>query len=93
MGDPWHQPPRPLVSATTTILRAQETNSQSTAQQLTLAISLHHLPWLSLALRMKSLAEEKMERTPGQGAIKHAAQRWEEALESRDLRLQPVRGK
>ena len=36
-------------------------------------------PWLSLAQRMKSLEEEKMKRTPGQAAIKHAPQRLEGA--------------
>lgn len=79
----------PYVPNSATPLRAQETNSQAIAKQLTLAISLYRLPWLSLAQRMKSLEEEKMKRTLGQAAIKHSPQRWEGALESWDPRQQP----
>lgn len=81
-----YQTPSPLLGC-------RKTNSQYTAEQLALTISLHHLLWLSLAQKMKSLEEEKMERIPGQAALKHVAQRWKGALESQHLRQQPVRGK
>lgn len=55
-ADPKQQlsPPPPH---STTPLGPGETNHQFTSQQLALVVSLHDLPWLLLALRMRSLRE------------------------------------